>query len=178
MTLQRICRLGATSAKRSNSSHVYDPFVRILFTLLHRVDRIFFKSTNTSNTPMTTFSTLKCFMRGSERARQTLGHVVSYATAHLDQFRIHVFFILLFHDSARLMRWDYCPRLSERMPSVQAVFLEVQPCRCYGARPQPCFTKMTKKFLFDQLQFAADPGDSDPDRHRPREGESLSMLRL
>ena len=65
-------------------------------------------------------------------------------------------------------------------------FFEIQPCRCYGARSRPCchsfqiYEDLTKKFLFDQLQFAADPGDSDlPDRqgskawrlttHRPRE---------
>ena len=62
---------------------------------------------NQDDDPFKEVPTPKCFMRGSERARQTLGQVVSYATAHLDQFRTHVFFILLFHDSARLMRWEH-----------------------------------------------------------------------
>jgi hypothetical protein len=45
------------------------------------------------------------FLCGGDRARQTLGQVTSYATAHLAaQFRTHVFSILLFRESARLMR--------------------------------------------------------------------------
>ena len=145
---------------------------------------------NQDDDPFKEVPTLKCFMRGSERARQTLGQVVSYATAHLDQFRTHVFFILLFYDSARLMRWEHIGFIvrgsASVCPTFKQFFFEIQPCRCYGARSRPCchsfqiYEDLTKKFLFDQLQFAADPGDSDlPDRqgskawrlttHRPRE---------
>ena len=47
------------------------------------------------------------FLFGGDRTRQTLGQVVSYTAAHfVAQFRTHVFSILLYRESARLMRWD------------------------------------------------------------------------
>ena len=62
---------------------------------------------NDEDDPFKVVPTPKGFMRDSDRARQTLGQVACYATAHLAaQFRTHTFSILLFRETARLMRWD------------------------------------------------------------------------
>ena len=104
----------------------------------------------------------------SERARQTLGQVTRYATAHLaSQFRTHVFSILLFTKSARLMRWDRAGLIvSEPIaldkPELAQFFWRFNNAnakdRGYDSTVTPFkFTKdFTKEFLFDQLQFAAD----------------------
>ncbi|KAF8889310.1 hypothetical protein BD779DRAFT_1520893 [Infundibulicybe gibba] len=47
------------------------------------------------------------FERVTSSARDTLGQITQYATAHLAaQFRTHVFSLLVFRKYARLLRWD------------------------------------------------------------------------
>ena len=45
------------------------------------------------------------FLRKTDRARQTLGQVTSYATQPLLSF-VRIFSVLLFRKSARFMRWE------------------------------------------------------------------------
>ena len=113
----------------------------------------------------------KGFLCSGDRARQTLGQVTSYATAHLAaQFRTHVFSILLFRKSARLMRWDRAGVVvSERIPLDKPVlaqfFWRFSNASAIERGHDPTVTpfkftrNLTKKFLFDQLQFASDLGD-------------------
>ena len=115
--------------------------------------------------------TPKGFIRDGDRARQTLGQVTSYATAHLAaQFRTHLFSILLFSETARLMRWDRAGVIvSERIPldnpALKQFFWRFNHSDAIGRGHDPTvtpfkFTKdLTNMFLFDQLQFSADPGD-------------------
>ena len=113
----------------------------------------------------------KDFLCDNDRARRTLGQVTSYATAHLAaQFRTHIFSILLFRKSARLMWWDRAGVIvSERIPLNESKLTQFF-WRFSNATAEDrghdstvtsfIFTKdLTKEFLFDQLQFAADPGD-------------------
>jgi serine/threonine protein kinase len=47
------------------------------------------------------------FVKDSTEAISTLGQMTSYVTSHLgSQFRTHVFFILIVHNYARIIRWD------------------------------------------------------------------------
>ena len=126
---------------------------------------------NDQDDPFEDLAKDKDFLRKSDRARQTLGQLTSYATAHLAaQFRTHVFSVLLFRRSARLMRWDRAGVIvSERILLNTSVltdffwrFSEANAAyRGHDPTVTPFkFTKeLTKKFLFDQLQFAADSGD-------------------
>ena len=113
----------------------------------------------------------KRFLCDSERARQTLGQVTSYATAHLAaQFRTHVFFILLLRKSARIMRWDRAGVIvSERMPldksELTQFFWRFSNADAMERGHDPTVTPfkftndLTKDFLFDKLQFATDIDD-------------------
>jgi hypothetical protein len=58
------------------------------------------------------------FEHNSTNARDTLGQVTLYATAHqAAQFRIHVFLVLVFPKYARFMRWDRSGVIvTERVP--------------------------------------------------------------
>jgi Fungal protein kinase len=48
-----------------------------------------------------------CFERTATQARDTLGQICSYATAHAAaHFRIHLFSLLVFPQYARLLFWD------------------------------------------------------------------------
>jgi hypothetical protein len=97
--------------------------------------------------------------------------VASYVTAQFAaQFRTHVFSILLFRKSARLMRWDRAGVIvSERIRLDKSVlarffwrFSNANPMeRGHDPTVTPFkFTKdLTKEFLFNQLQFAADLGN-------------------
>ena len=108
------------------------------------------------------------FLCSDDRARQTLGQLTSYATAHLAaQFRTHVFSILLFRESARLMRWDRAGVIvSERIrldkSELTQFFWRFNDANATERGHDPTvtpfkFTKdLTKEFIFDQLQFAAD----------------------
>ena len=105
----------------------------------------------------------------SDWAIETLGQLTSYATAHLAaQFRVHVFSVLLFRKSARLMRWDRAGVIvSERIRLDKSVLAEFfwrfsnanAMERGYDPTVTPFnFTpNLTKEFLFDKLQFDADP---------------------
>ena len=126
---------------------------------------------NEQDDPFKEVPTAEGFLSDSDRARQTLGQVTSYATAHLAaQFRTHIFSILLFRKSARIMRWDRAGVIvSERIPldtpELAQFFWRFSHAEAMGRGHDPTvspfkFTKdLTKKFLFDQLQFAADLGD-------------------
>ena len=112
------------------------------------------------------------FLCDSDRAIQTLGQLTSYATAHpAAQFRIHVFSILLFRKSARLMRWDRAGVIvSERIRLDKSVlawffFLRFSNANDMERGYDPIVTPfkftpdLTKKILFNQLQFYADLGN-------------------
>ena len=111
------------------------------------------------------------FMCDNDRARQTLGQLTCYATAHLAaQFRTHVFSILLLPESARLMRWDRAGLIvSERIPlnspALKQFFWRFNNADAMGRGHDPTVTpfnftkKLTKKFLFFELQFDKDPGN-------------------
>jgi hypothetical protein len=48
------------------------------------------------------------FVKDSADSFRTLGQITSYATSHLSsQFRTHAFSILIVHNYARIIRWDY-----------------------------------------------------------------------
>ena len=108
----------------------------------------------------------------NELPRQTLGQLTSYATAHLAaQFRFHVYSILLFRKSARLMRWDRAGVIvSERIrldePVLAQFFWRFSNASDMERGHDPTVTPfkftevLTKEFLFDRLQFAADLGDT------------------
>jgi hypothetical protein len=110
-------------------------------------------------------------LHDSDRSRQTLGQVTSYATAHLAaQFCTHVFSILLFSQSVRLMRWDRAglivsERISLDNPALTQFFWRFNNAKAKDRRHDPTVTPfklrkdLTKEFLFDQLQFAADSDD-------------------
>jgi hypothetical protein len=115
--------------------------------------------------------TAEGFLSNNDRARQTLGQVTSYATAHLAaQFRTHAFSILLFRETARIMRWDRSGVIvSERIPLDEPQLTEffwrfsnaspTERGHDPTVTPFEFTTKLTKTFLFEQLQFAADLGD-------------------
>ena len=118
--------------------------------------------------PFKDVPTDKGFLRNSDKAKQTLGQVTSYATAHLAaQFRTHVFSILLFRKSARLMRWDRAGVIvSERIRLDKSMlarfFWRFSNANASDRGHDPTvtpfkFTKtLTKEFLYNRLQFAAD----------------------
>ena len=126
---------------------------------------------NQQDDPFREVPTVEGFLCDSDRARQTLGQLTSYATAHLAaQFRTHIFSILLFRESVRLMRWDRAGVIvSDRIPLDKPVLTQFfwrfsnadATARGHDPTVAPFkFTKkLTKTFLFDQLQFAADRGD-------------------
>ena len=126
---------------------------------------------NQQDDPFEEVPTNKGFLCDSERARQTLGQVTSYATAHLAaQFRTHVFSILLFHKSARIMRWDRAGVIvSERIPldksELAQFFWRFSNADAMERGHDPTVTPfkftndLTKDFLFDKLQFATDIDD-------------------
>ena len=86
--------------------------------------------------------------------------MTSYTTAHIAaQFCTHAFSILLFRESARLMRWDRVGAIL----SAHAVFLGIQPCRCNRARPRPyCYSIQIHEGFDEEISFwpaSADSGD-------------------
>ena len=111
------------------------------------------------------------FLCCTDRTKQTLGQLTSYATAHLAaQFRTHVFSILLFRQTARIMRWDRAgvivsERISLDTPTLATFFWRFSNANATERGHDPTvtpfiFTKdLTKEFLFNQLQFAADRGN-------------------
>ena len=94
---------------------------------------------NEQDDPFKVKPTVEGFLCDDERARQTLGQLTSYATAHLAaQFRTHVFSVLRFPKSARLMRWDRAGIIVYHwIIQCSPSFLEIQQCRCYEARSRP-----------------------------------------
>ena len=94
-----------------------------------------------------------------------------YASAHLAaQFRTHVFSIVLFTKSARLMRWDRAGLIvsepvSLDKPELAEFFWTFSNANAKDRGYDPTVTPfkfmqdLTKEFLFEQLQFAADPSD-------------------
>ena len=126
---------------------------------------------NDEDDPFKVVPTPKGFMRDSDRARQTLGQVACYATAHLAaQFRTHTFSILLFRETARLMRWDRAGVIvTERIPldnpALKQFFWRFNNSDATGrgydstVTPFQLTRKLTKKFLFDELKFVDDPGE-------------------
>jgi hypothetical protein len=126
---------------------------------------------NDPDDPFEKVPTANGFLHSSERARQTLGQMTSYATAHLAaQFRTHVFSILLFRETARLLRWDRAGVVVSELIQLDTSFLAQFFWRFSNANamerghdptvtPFKFTTDLTKEFLFDQLQFAADRGD-------------------
>ena len=111
------------------------------------------------------------FLRHSDRAMQTLGQLMSYSTAHLaTQFRTHIFSVLLFRKSARLMRWDRAGLIvSKRIPLETSDLVDFfwrfseASLKNRGHDPTVTFFEfikdLTKVFLISQLQLAADLGD-------------------
>ena len=107
----------------------------------------------------------------SDRSRQTLGQMTRYATAHLAaQFHTHVFSILLFPESARLLRWDRAgvivsQRISLDKSRLAEFFWRFNNADAKDRGHDPTVTPfkstkdLTKQFLFKHLQFEADPGD-------------------
>ncbi|KAF8520637.1 hypothetical protein BU17DRAFT_88854 [Hysterangium stoloniferum] len=66
------------------------------------------------------------FERSSKTARDTLGQITLYATAHqAAQFRRHVFLVLVFPKYARFMRWDRSGVIiTEKVPFSNPSYLE------------------------------------------------------
>ena len=81
---------------------------------------------NEQDDPFKVKPTVEGFLCDSERPRQTLGQLTSYTSAHLAaQFRTHVFSVLLFSKSARLMRWDRAGVIvSDRIPLDSSVLTQ------------------------------------------------------
>ncbi|TFK62767.1 hypothetical protein BDN72DRAFT_736789, partial [Pluteus cervinus] len=51
--------------------------------------------------------TAEGFIHTTDLGMETLGQITSYATAHqAAQFRTHIFSLLVFKQSARILRWD------------------------------------------------------------------------
>jgi hypothetical protein len=121
--------------------------------------------------PFREVPTAEGLLSDGEKPRQTLGQVTNYATAHFAaQFRTHVFSVLLFREAARIMRWDRSGVIvSERIPLDEPQltkffwrFSNASPTeRGHDPTVTPFefTTSLTKTFLIDKLQFAADLGD-------------------
>ncbi|KIL67560.1 hypothetical protein M378DRAFT_9337 [Amanita muscaria Koide BX008] len=74
------------------------------------------------------------FEASTSQARDTLGQVTTYATAHLAaQFRTHVFLVLIFPTYARLMRWDRAGVVvTEKIPYNSSVIADFYLRYCYA----------------------------------------------
>ena len=95
---------------------------------------------NQDDDPFKEVPTPKCFMRGSERARQTLGQVVSYATAHLISFAPTCFLFSFF--TIQLGSCDHCDG------NTLGLLSEAQ--RAYAQRSSSFFGDSTMPMLWSE----------------------------